>query len=141
MAPDWHLSEHEAWPDEARIVDDGLEAHNAPSLTDVRPLACLARDGVGTVLGGALGRSWGECAELQELWVHPARRGQGLGTALVRRFEAAALLRGVRRVYLTTFSFQAPRFYAALGYVQQARIDGFGGGHAKFLFLRELPHS
>jgi GNAT superfamily N-acetyltransferase len=138
MPASWQLSEHEAWPDEARIVDDGLDAHNAPAVADVRPLACLARGDDGQVLGGALGRTWGGCAELQEMWVQPELRGQGLGTLLVRRFEAAAAARGVQRVYLTTFSFQAPVFYARLGYAEQARIEGFGGGHVKYLFLREL---
>ncbi|MBQ0958571.1 GNAT family N-acetyltransferase [Ideonella sp. 4Y11] len=137
----WQLSEHEDWPADAGVVDDGLDAHNAPSVVGVRPLACLARDAQRRVLGGALGRTWGECAELQQLWVLPEQRQQGLGRALMQRFEAAAVQRGVRRVYLTTFSFQAPRFYAALGYAEQARIEGFGGGHVKYLFLRELPHS
>jgi GNAT superfamily N-acetyltransferase len=141
MNPAWQMTEHEDWPAEARLVDDGLEAHNAPSLTGVRALACMAHDGQGQVLGGALGRTWGECAELQQLWVQPERRGQGLGEALMGRFEAAAAKRGVQRVYLTTFSFQAPAFYARLGYVEQARIEGFGGGHVKYLFLRELSRA
>lgn len=141
MDADWTLDTTEDWPADARIVDEGLDAHNAPSVVGVRPLACLAHGGDGTVLGGALGRTWGECAELQQLWVQPERRGQGLGEALMRRFEAAAAERGVQRVYLTTFSFQAPAFYARLGYVEQARIEGFGGGHAKYLFLRELSRA
>lgn len=137
-AAPWQLSEHEAWPPDAGVVDDGLDAHNAASVIGVLPLACMAHGAQGQVLGGALGRTWGECAELQQLWVQPELRGQGLGRALMQRFEAAAARRGVRRVYLTTFSFQAPSFYAALGYVEQACIKGFGGGHVKYLFLREL---
>lgn len=136
---DWRLSCHDQWPDDAQVVDAGLDAFNADSaLRDVRPIACLAHDGSGQVLGGALGRTWGGCAELQQLWVAAEHRGRGLGRALLHHFEQAVQQRGVERVYLSTFSFQAPGFYARLGYVEALRIDGFGRGNSKFHFVREL---
>jgi GNAT superfamily N-acetyltransferase len=127
-------------PADAAIVDRGLgEANDAAApLHQVRPLACLARDAEGRVVGGAVGRTWGECAELQQLWVEPARRGQGLGRGLVRRFEEQARGRGCRRCYLDTFSFQAPALYRALGYVSMVQIEGFAPGITKHTMLREL---
>jgi GNAT superfamily N-acetyltransferase len=129
-------------PDEAaaRIVDAGLEGSNAAAapLHEVRPLACFVRDGSGVVRGGAVGRRWGECAELQQLWVQPAWRRQGLGARLVRAFERHAATHGCRRVYLDTFSFQAPRLYRSLGYETRHTIGGFGPGIAKHLMVHEL---
>ena len=52
-------------------VDHGLDSHNqavAP-LAGVKPLACFASDGASAVVGGAVGRTWGRCCELQQLWV------------------------------------------------------------------------
>jgi GNAT superfamily N-acetyltransferase len=125
---------------DAALVDQGLEAHNeaAAPLRDVRPLACFLRQADGGVIGGALGRTWGECAELQQLWVDAALRRRGHGAALVRRFERAAVARGCRRCYLYTFSFQAPALYHALGYAVQMQIDGFAPGLTKFAMVREL---
>ena len=127
-------------PADAALVDQGLDAHNeaAAPLHEVRPLGCFARQADGSVIGGALGRTWGECAELQQLWVDAAFRRRGHGAALVRRFERAALTRGCRRCYLYTFSFQAPELYRALGYVAQMQIDGFAPGITKFTMVREL---
>jgi GNAT superfamily N-acetyltransferase len=104
----------------------------------VRPLACFARDADGTVIAGALGRRWGVCAELQQLWVRPDLRRQGLGARLVRAFEARAVQHGCSTAYLETFSFQAPRLYASLGYEVRHTIKGFGPGIEKHLMVHEL---
>lgn len=127
-------------PADVAAVDQGLGDANATAapLQEVRPLACFARDAAGTVIGGAVGRTWGECAELQQLWVDPSHRGRGLATVLVRRFEQQALARGCRRCYLDTFSFQAPGLYRGLGYASQMQIEGFAPGIVKYTMLREL---
>lgn len=115
-------------------VDQGLGDFNesAAPLHQVRPLACYARDAQGTVIGGAVGRTWGDCVELQQLWVDAARRRQGLGAQLVLRFEALAVQRGCRLAYLDTFSFQAPSLYARLGYAKVSTIAGFAPGVEKY---------
>jgi GNAT superfamily N-acetyltransferase len=140
MTP-FELTVHDA-PDvaDARVVDQGLDDHNnanAP-LHEVRPLGCFLRDAAGAVVGGAVGRTWGACAELQQLWVRSELRRQGLGARLVRAFEQRAAQRGCVRVYLTTFTFQAPRLYASLGYEMHHTIEGFGPGIAKHLMVHEL---
>jgi ribosomal protein S18 acetylase RimI-like enzyme len=124
--------------DDARVVDAGLGASNeaAAPLHEVRPLSCFARAADGSVVGGAVGRTWGRCCELQQLWVDAAARRRGLGARLVRAFEARAEARGCDTFYLETFSFQAPRLYAALGYEVANELQGFGPGIRKFLMVR-----
>jgi len=127
--------------DAAAVVDQGLgEANEAAApLHEVRALACIARDGAGTVIGGAVGRTWGECCELQQLWVMPQHRRAGLGAALVRRFEARALARGCTFFYLETFSFQAPALYRSLGYDTLDRSAAFPHGIVKFAMAKQAP--
>lgn len=126
---------------DAQVVDQGIGAANnaAAPLADVQELACFARDAQGAVLGGAVGRTWGACAELLQLWVHPAERGRGTGTRLMQAFEARARERGVRLVYLDTFSFQAEPFYAGLGYQSRLAIAGYSAGIRKFTMIKEWP--
>ena len=116
-------------------VDTGLEAHNqsAAPLADVRPLAAFAHDASGRLVGGAVGRTWGRCCELQQLWVDGALRGQGMGSRLLQDFEAHARQRGCSVFYLTTLSFQAPDFYRRHGYGELARVDGYPDGIIKYL--------
>jgi GNAT superfamily N-acetyltransferase len=126
--------------DAARVVDSGLGDANdaAAPLHEVQPIACFLRDADGVVVGGAVGRRWGVCAELQQLWVRPDLRRQGLGARLVRAFEARAAQHGCTLVYLETFSFQAPRLYASLGYQLRHSLEGFGHGIAKHLMVHPL---
>ena len=67
-------------------------------------------------MGGAVGRSWGRCCEVQELWVDEMQRGRGIGTKLMGMVEAEARARGCTLVYLDTFTFQAPWLYQRLGF-------------------------
>ena len=136
--PHTYTTHDDVPPDAGAIVDAGLGASNeaAAPLHEVRKLSCFAHDPSGTVVGGAVGRTWGECCELQQLWVHPAYRRAGIGTHLVRRFEQHGATRGCRTYYLETFSFQAPRLYRALGYEAVAEIRGFTADIVKYLMVR-----
>ena len=124
--------------DKLLAVDTGLEQHNyavAP-LTEVRQLAAFATDETGTVVGGAVGRTWGSCCELMQLWVAPELRSHGVGSQLLQDFEANARTRGCSTFYLTTLSFQAPEFYRRHGYSVLAQIAGYPNGIIKFLMHR-----
>ncbi len=123
---------------EGQLIDAGLDASNqsAAPLYEVAPLSCFAREPSGQVIGGAVGRTWGLCCELQQLWVAPEHRRQGIGADLVKAFEGHAKARGCDTFYLETFSFQAPALYRSLGYRVKAEIAGFGPGIVKFLMVR-----
>jgi GNAT superfamily N-acetyltransferase len=137
----WATEVHDEVPGApAQVVDQGLgEANEAAApLHEVRGVSCFVRDEGGAVIGGAVGRTWGRCAELQQLWVAPTHRGQGLGARLVRLFEARAVERGCDTFYLQTFSFQAPRLYRALGYEAETTIAGYGGGIEMMVMVKRL---
>ena len=116
-------------------VDAGLETHNqaAAPLSEVAPLAAFATRPSGQVVGGAVGRTWGRCCELLQLWVAPEHRSAGVGSRLLQEFEARARTRGCNVFYLTTLSFQAPEFYRRHRYSVAARITGYPDGIVKYL--------
>ncbi len=135
----WETPERAA-PSDLAVVDRGLDEHNraAADLAAVQPLVCLARAKDGSVAGGAVGRRWGAAAELQQLWVRPDLRSQGVGAELVRRFEAEARRHGCLSVYLDTFSFQAPGFYQRQGYALACELKGFPSGATKRVMTKQL---
>jgi GNAT superfamily N-acetyltransferase len=125
------------------VVDAGLDHFNAsqPELRNVRPLCVFARDASGQITGGAVGRTWGQCCELQQLWVAEDARGQGVGAELMIGFEEQALLRGCSLIYLDTFSFQARPFYERLGYGVVLQTTGFTGGIVKYTMQKKLERA
>lgn len=142
MRGEWAISAHDQCPpEESALVDQGLgEANDAAApLHEVRPLSCFARDAAGQVIGGAVGRWWGPCCELQQLWVHPEHRRKGLGAELVRAFEARAQTHGCTSFYLETFDFQAPHLYESLGYRSAYAHDVYPHGIVRFMMVKHLP--
>lgn len=133
--PSLTLTHHDTHPsEECALVDQGLGAFNdaAAPLHEVQAIACFARGPDGKVLGGAVGRRWGSCCELQQLWVEPANRRQGIASALIRTFEAHAASHGCTAFYLETFSFQAPSLYLGLGYAVEYERAVYPHGIIKY---------
>jgi GNAT superfamily N-acetyltransferase len=139
MPLSWSVHEN-APAHELETVDGGIDRFNrsVPALRDVRPLSVFARDEGGVVRGGAVGRTWGQCCELQQLWVEDMHRGQGVGSDLVKRFENEAARRGCTLVYLDTFTFQAPAFYEKLGYRVALQTRGYTDNIVKFTMHKTL---
>jgi len=65
-------------------------------------------------------------------------RGQGYGERILERAEEEARKRGVKDVYLDTFSFQAPGFYQKLGYRVFGELVDFPPGHTRHFMTKQL---
>ena len=117
-----------------------LDRHNAAFAgpADPRQLVLLLRDEAGQITGGLWGRTLYQWLWIWYLVVPEALRGQGVGTALIRRAEQEALARGCRGSLLDTFSFQARPFYERLGYQVFGQVDDFPPGHQAFFLQRRL---
>ena len=126
--------------EESRLVDAGLDYANdqAAPLHEVQTLSCFARTS-NRVVGGAVGRTWGRCCELQQLWVEPVHRRKGIATRLVREFESRAQERGCHIFYLETFDFQAPDLYRSLGYEVAYQHAVYPHGIVKYIMVRHAP--
>ena len=132
---------HDVHPrEDARLIDEGLGTANdqAAPLHEVKPLSCFARTASNQVVGGAVGRTWGPCCELQQLWVDPAFRHRGIATRLIREFESRAQGRGCHVFYLETFNFQAPQLYRSLGYEVQYEHAVYPHGIVKYTMVRKV---
>jgi GNAT superfamily N-acetyltransferase len=116
-----------------------LRAYNVATAGkfDHRPLTVTVRDR-GKIVGGLAGETFWGWMFVSLLWVSDKHRGHGYGSALMDTAENEARSRGVRNVYLDTFSFQAPAFYAKLGYREFAQLDEFPAGHRRVWMTKAL---
>lgn len=127
-------------PADIDAVDAGLHRYNLDHgrVDEVQRVFVFVREEDGRVRGGAVGRRWGRFCELQQLWVDTPLRRSGVGARLLAAFEGEAARLGARTVYLDTFSFQAPAFYAKCGYAVVHAFEGFPHGQAKYTMQKEL---
>ncbi len=102
-------------------------------------LTVRCNDADGELLGGVSGWTWQEAAGIGMTWVRTDQRASGLGSQLLAEFEGRAAARGARRVFVTSFTFQAPGFYEKQGYQEIFRWDGVPiRGQADVHFRKDL---
>lgn len=113
------------------------EASAAMGLGDEVELAILVRD-AGRVIAGISGWTWGDCCELQSLWVEPSLRGRRLGLRLLAAAEAEAAARGCTQTVHFTYRFQARRIYEQAGYELVGRVEDFPTGTDVLWYRKRL---
>ena len=113
------------------------EASTAMGLGDEAELAIFVRD-AGRIVAGITGWTWGDCCELQSLWVEPSLRGRWLGTRLLAAAEAEAAARGCSQTVHFTWAFQAGRLYERSGYELAGRVEGFPSGTDVLWYRKRL---
>ncbi len=113
------------------------EASAAMGLGDEADLAIFVRD-AGRVVAGISGWTWGDCCELQSLWVEPSLRGGGLATRLLAAAEAEAAARGCTQTVHFTYAFQARALYEQNGYELVGCVEDFPAG-TDVLWLPQAP--
>lgn len=131
---------HDLTPNEIDAIEDRLYEHNrhATGRHDGEGLGFVIRDAAGQVIGAAAGYSWAGIAELKQMWVDEAHRGRGHARALLNAFVEEARERGVRRIWLASYDFQAPAMYEKAGFERMAEFDGWPEGHVNVVLCKTL---
>ena len=81
-------------------------------------------DDAGDLVAGLSGWTWGTCAGISLVWVREDRRAQGAGARLLEAADRVARERGCTQIVVSSFTFQAPGFYARHGFVETGRTEG-----------------
>lgn len=112
-----------------------LTAHNlAASGAEQAEFTVRVDDDAGLV-AGLSGWTWGTVAGLSLVWVREDARRSGWGARLLAEAEQELRTRGCDRVFVSSFSFQAPGFYARHGYAEVARVEEYPVDGAAGVYL------
>lgn len=131
---------HNLTPQEIDAVEERLYEYNrmATGCDDGQGLGFLLHDDNGKMIGAAAGYSWLGVSELKQMWIDEAHRGKGHGRALLDAFVAEARKRGVKRVWVASYSFQAPGLYESAGFERVTQFEGFPEGHVNVILCKQL---
>jgi GNAT superfamily N-acetyltransferase len=127
-------------PELDRRLTAELDRFNAAATAPVPPareLTVQVLDDAGELAAGMSGWTWGVAAGIGLTWVREDARGDGLGARLLTAFEEEARSRGCTHVFVTSFTFQAPGFYARHGYQEIFRWQGVPTADADDVHFRK----
>ena len=131
---------HDLTPAEIDGLEDRLYAHNGAAVgrDDGEGLGFVIEDDVGKMLGAAAGYTWAGISEIRQMWVDPACRGRGYGRDLLTAMVEEARRRGVSRIWVASYDFQAPGLYERAGFKRVAELDGWPEGHVNIILCKAL---
>ncbi len=134
--------EAEPAADVKRALFDGLFQSNTERTGDakIQHFCVVARDSGSALIGGIYGEIYWGWLNISALWVTPNVRRRDLGTRLLSRAEAEAVVKGCHGVYLDTFTFQSVGLYTRAGYEIFGTLEQFPNGHSRH-FLRKRLHA
>jgi ribosomal protein S18 acetylase RimI-like enzyme len=72
------------------------------------------------------------------MWVDEAYRGRGYARTLLNAFITEAGSRGVHRIWVASYDFQAPGLYEKAGFTRVAEFEGWPEGHNNVLLCKTL---
>jgi GNAT superfamily N-acetyltransferase len=126
--------QHALSPSEIDEIEDRLYEHNSYG----QGLGFVIRDQLGRMIGVAAGYTWAGSSELKQMWVEKSYRGRGYARALLNAFVTEARSRGVRRIWVASYDFQAPGMYEKAGFKRMAEFEGWPEGHINVLLCKTL---
>ncbi len=127
-------------PADEKFITDHLGDFNAQIAgpDNHQPLNIFLRNGQNQLVGGLLGATYWGWLIIEIFWIAEEARGHGYGQKMVQMAEQEAIKRGCRHAHLDTMSFQAPDFYAKLGYTEFGKLEGLPAGHNRHYLQKQL---
>jgi ribosomal protein S18 acetylase RimI-like enzyme len=130
---------HALSPSEIHAIEDHLYEHNSHATRrhDGQGLGFVIRDQLGRMVGVAAGYSWAGTSELKQMWVDEAYRGRGYAR-VAECFCSGGCSRGVRRIWVASYDFQAPEMYERAGFRRMAEFKDWPEGHINVILCKTL---
>ena len=134
---------HDLSPMELDAIEDRLYEHNSEATghDDGMGLGFVIRDEAGATVGVVSGYTWAGVSELKHMWVDKAHRGRGYARALLEAFVGEARRRGARRIWVSSYDFQAPGMYEKAGFERVAEFSGWPEGHVNVILCRHFEEA
>jgi len=132
--------QHDLSPIEIDEIEECIYNYNRRAIgrNDARGLGFVIRDETGRTIGVAAGYSWAGTSELKQMWIDETYRGRGYARELLNAFVAEAANRGVRRIWVASYDFQAPGMYEKAGFKRVAEFAGWPEGHSNVVLCKTL---
>ena len=123
---------------EIKYIHKKLQEYNSKYITDCEDISYYIEDEKENLIAGIVASRDLECITIDYLFVDENYRKNKYGSILLEYLEKEAKEKNVRRIVLSTFSFQAPEFYKNHGYEIFGIIKPCLKNYSEYYFKKEL---
>lgn len=127
-----------------QAISTGIQSYNQSYLADDvvyqadTKFAVFAKNKADEVIGGIRATAFWNYCIIELLWLSKESRGEGLGSQLMQKAEAFALVKGFEYIRTETIDFQAKPFYQKLGYKVYGELHDCPKGHTTYCLVKAL---
>lgn len=99
-----------------KVIRNGIVDFNAQIIKEKSShFSVFAKDGT-QIIGGALIWEHSDALYIDVLWCNEQYRKQGIGTTIITMIDDAAKNKGLPKIFVDTYEFQAQDFYKKHGF-------------------------
>lgn len=122
-------------PDD-KIIRDGIVDFNGHIINEkATHFSVFAKDGT-QIIGGALIWEHSDALYIDVLWCNEKYRKQGIGTKIITMIDGVAKNKGLPKIFVDTYAFQAQDFYKKHGFYCIGIVPEYMLGHDR-IFMRK----
>lgn len=119
-----------------KVIRDGIVDFNAKIIKEKSShFSVFAKDGA-QIIGGALIWEHSDALYIDVLWCNEKYRKQGIGTKIITMIDDAAKNKGLPKIFVDTYEFQAQDFYKKHGFYCIGIVPEYMLGHDR-IFMRK----
>jgi N-acetylglutamate synthase-like GNAT family acetyltransferase len=124
-----------------KIIRDGVVDFNKQSINEKATyFSVFAKDDT-QIIGGALIWEISDALYINELWCNEKYRKQGVGTKIITMIDDAAKNKGLSKIFVDTYEFQARAFYEKHGFYCIGTIPKYLKNYDRFFMRKDLNES
>lgn len=119
-----------------KIIRDVIINFNSQTINEkATHFSIFAKDG-SQIIGGALIWEHSDALYIDVLWCDEQYRKKGIGTKIIGMIDEVAINKGLSKLYVDTYAFQAQAFYQKHGFYCIGTIPEYLLGHDR-MFMRK----
>ncbi len=122
-----------------KIIRDGIVNFNSQTINEkATHFSIFAKDG-SQIIGGALIWEHSDALYLDVLWCDEHYRKKGVGTKIISMIDEVARNKGLQKIFVDTYAFQAQAFYQKHGFYCIGTIPEYLLGHDRMFMRKDVP--
>ena len=122
-----------------KIIRDGIVNFNSQTINEkATHFSIFAKDG-SQIIGGALIWEHSDALYIDVLWSDEHYRKKGVGAKIISLIDDVAINKGLHKIFVDTYAFQAQAFYQKHGFYCIGTIPEYLLGHDRMFMRKDVP--